>query len=49
VSRGGSSMLFSCFALGIVLSISRGSKVDELETITNETENKTEDIEQQKQ
>jgi cell division protein FtsW len=38
VSRGGSSMLFSCFALGIVLNISRGPKVDSLEPVNNETE-----------
>jgi len=38
VSRGGSSILFTCFAMGIVLSISRGSKVEQLETISNETD-----------
>jgi hypothetical protein len=31
-------MLFSCFALGIVLNISRGPKVDSLEPVNNETE-----------
>jgi cell division protein FtsW len=41
VSRGGSSMLFSCFALGIVLNISRGQKAESLEPITNETDNPT--------
>jgi cell division protein FtsW len=41
VSRGGSSMLFTCFAMGIILNISRGSKVDALEPITNETETNT--------
>jgi cell division protein FtsW len=41
VSRGGSSMLFTCFAMGIVLNISRGSKSENLEPITNETDNNT--------
>jgi cell division protein FtsW len=40
VSRGGSSILFSSFALGIILSISRGQKNSEaLEPLPVETEN----------
>jgi cell division protein FtsW len=38
VSMGRSSMLFSCFALGIILSVSRGSK-EQQEAETNTEEN----------
>jgi cell division protein FtsW len=38
VSRGGSSMLFSCFALGIILSISKGPKNQDLPPIVTDTE-----------
>lgn len=41
VSRGGSSILFSSFALGILLSISRGPKNQSLEPLGFETENQT--------
>jgi cell division protein FtsW len=33
VSKGGSSVLFSCFALGIILSVSRGGKEQELKPV----------------
>jgi cell division protein FtsW len=39
VSRGGSSILFTCFAMGIVLSISRGQDIELLEPITNADDN----------
>ncbi len=37
VSRGGSSIFFTSFALGVILSISRGPNIENLELITNET------------
>ena len=50
VSRGGSSILFSSFALGIILSISRGSKSEEkLEPIGIETPDAQQNKKEEKQ
>ncbi len=47
VSMGGSSMLFSCFALGIILSVSRGKKNQVIipvgDSLTNERSNYNEE------
>jgi cell division protein FtsW len=45
VSMGGTSMLFSYFALGIILSVSRGIKKENLkaEMLKTSEENKPED------
>jgi cell division protein FtsW len=48
VSMGRSSMLFSCFALGIILSVSRGSKEQQEEAAKTDDKEEKEDIKEMK-